>query len=258
MVHLTPPRRRALAETRNHDGRPGDLTSLIGRTTPQTQRDLSTLETRARHPTQRSATAIGHIRPIVASEALNAVPISCDDHVREGRWAAPAFGTGGGLGRAVRRGLAPLAEPVTHEPGSLADRGRRHLDQRRRSGSALQGASHRLLAVDDGKDTLFVRGQRYGQGELLVAEHLVRIRGRRHDLGVVAILRVRPGEFLLSQQRREDRRSPSGGLACFGRLPAFEPQRAILARGARPVVSSVMRFVVIGLLLMYSGFFRVP
>jgi hypothetical protein len=40
--------------------------------------------------------------------------------------------------------------------------------------------------------------------------------------------------------------------------PPFEPQRAILARGARPIVSAVMRFVVIGSMMMYAGFFRVP
>jgi len=63
--------------------------------------------------------------------------------------------------------------------------------------------------------------------------------------------------FFRSSVEKIVARHPVGSHASVV-YPPFEPQRAILARGARPVVSSVMRFVVIGLLLMYSGFFRVP
>jgi hypothetical protein len=61
------------------------------------------------------------------------------------------------------------------------------------------------------------------------------------------------GFFLRSSVEKIVARHPVGSHASVV-YPPFEPQRAILVRGARPVLSSAMRLAVLGLPVLWAAF----
>jgi hypothetical protein len=61
------------------------------------------------------------------------------------------------------------------------------------------------------------------------------------------------GFFLRGTAEAIVARHPPGSHASVI-YPQFEPQRAILVRGTRPMLSSAMRLVVIGLFVLWAAF----